>query len=46
MLSPPQRLLQWGNGEKTGKERDNGEIKNRERAGDDGKGEEEGASAI
>ena len=25
-LSPPQRLLHWGNGEKTGKERDNGEI--------------------
>ena len=32
-LSPPQRLLQWGNGEKTGK------LKNRGRAGDDGKGQ-------
>ena len=39
-LSPPLRLLQWGNGEKTGK------LKNRGRAGDDGKGQTEGASAL
>ena len=31
-LCPPRRLLQWGNGEKTGK------LKNRGHAGDDGKG--------
>ena len=25
VLSPPQRLLQWGNGKKTGKEKESGE---------------------
>ena len=37
-LSPPQRLRQWGNGEKTVKEGGNGESKgNGGCAGDDGK---------
>ena len=37
-LYPLQRLLQWGNGEKTGKrERKRGEIKSQGHVGDDGK---------
>ena len=39
-LSPPQRLLQWGNGEKTGKREITGKLKHRGRAGDGGKGED------
>ena len=33
-LSPPQRLLQWRNGEKMGKERENGEIEKSETRGE------------
>ena len=37
-FSPPPRLVQWTNGEKTGKESENGEIEKLGAAGHDGKG--------